>query len=45
MDYFDYCTGLTMTNGRFDALFGGPPRKPEELLTQREMDLAARSRR
>src|SRR4029077_5104973 len=41
MDYFDYCTGLTMTNERFDALFGGKPRKPEELLTQREMDLAA----
>lgn len=41
LDYFDYCTGLTMTNGRFDALFGGPPRKPEELLTQRHMDLAA----
>ena len=41
MDYFDYCTGLTMTNERFDALFGGPPRKPEELLTQRDMDLAA----
>ena len=41
MDYFDYCTGLRMTNGKFDALFGGPPRKPEELLTQREMDLAA----
>lgn len=39
--YFDYCTGLTMTNERFDALFGGPPRKPEEPLTQREMDLAA----
>jgi carbamoyltransferase len=39
--YFDYCTGLTMTNERFDALFGGPPRKPEELLTQRHMDLAA----
>ena len=30
-----------MTNGKFDALFGGPPRKPEELLTQRDMDLAA----
>ena len=29
LDYFDYCTGLTMTNERFDALFGGPPRKPE----------------
>jgi carbamoyltransferase len=39
--YFDYCTGLAMTNSRFDALFGGPPRKPEALLTQREMDLAA----
>src|SRR5205085_9738829 len=41
MDYFDYCTGLTMTSEKFDALFGGKPRKPEELLTQREMDLAA----
>jgi len=41
LDYFDYCTGLTMTNAKFDALFGGPPRKPEERLTQREMDLAA----
>jgi len=41
MQYFNYCTGLTMTNERFDALFGGPPRKPEERLTQREMDLAA----
>jgi carbamoyltransferase len=40
MEYFNYCTGLTMTNGKFDALFGGPPRKPETLLTQREMDLA-----
>jgi carbamoyltransferase len=39
--YFNYCTGLTMTNGRFDELFGGPPRKPEELLVQRHMDLAA----
>jgi len=39
--YFDYVTGLTMTNERFDALFGGPPRKPESPLTQREMDLAA----
>jgi carbamoyltransferase len=38
--YFDYCTGLTMTNRHFDALFGGPPRPPETLLTQREMDLA-----
>jgi carbamoyltransferase len=41
LDYFDYCTGLRMTNERFDALFGGPPRPPEELLTQRHMDLAA----
>ena len=41
MSYFDYATGLTMTNKRFDALFGGPPRKPESELTQREMDLAA----
>ena len=41
LDYFDYCTGLTMTNAKFDALFGGPPRKPEVWLTQREMDLAA----
>jgi carbamoyltransferase len=41
LDYFDYCTGLTMTNARFDALFGGAPRDPSELLTQRHMDLAA----
>ncbi len=41
LDYFDYCTGLTMTNGRFDDLFGGPPRKAEERLGPREMDLAA----
>jgi carbamoyltransferase len=41
LDYFDYCTGLTMTNARFDALFGGPPRNPETWLTQRDMDLAA----
>ena len=41
MSYFNYCTGLTMTNGRFDALFGGPPRRPEDSLTQRHMDLAA----
>jgi carbamoyltransferase len=40
-DYFDYCTGLRMTNERFDALFGGPPRKPDEPLAQRHMDLAA----
>jgi carbamoyltransferase len=41
LEYFDYCTGLTMTNKRFDGLFGAPPRKPETPLTQREMDLAA----
>jgi carbamoyltransferase len=40
MEYFNYCTGLTMTNKRFEALFGGPPRQPESPLTQREMDLA-----
>ena len=39
--YFNYCTGLTMTNGKFDDLFGGRPRKPDELLMQRHMDLAA----
>jgi carbamoyltransferase len=39
--YFNYCTGLTMTNERFDALFGGPPRRPEDPLDQRHMDLAA----
>jgi carbamoyltransferase len=41
LDYFDYCAGLTMTNKRFDRLFGGPPRAAESQLTQREMDLAA----
>ncbi|HZB56696.1 MAG TPA: carbamoyltransferase C-terminal domain-containing protein, partial [Reyranella sp.] len=39
--YFDYCTGLRMTNEKFGALFGGKARKPEELLTQHHMDLAA----
>jgi carbamoyltransferase len=39
--YFDYCAGLTMTNNRFDRLFGAPARQPESPLTQREMDLAA----
>src|SRR5688572_5109150 len=39
--YFDYCTGLTMTNARFDALFGQPARKPEQKLTQFHMDIAA----
>jgi carbamoyltransferase len=41
MSYFNYCTGLTMTNHRFDELFGGPRRAAEGQLTQREMDLAA----
>ena len=41
LDYFDYCTGLTMTNERFNALFGAPPRAAEAELTQRDMDLAA----
>ncbi|PLX46797.1 MAG: hypothetical protein C0613_16015 [Desulfobulbaceae bacterium] len=40
MDYFNYCTGLTMTNSRFAKLFDGPPRQLEAPLTQREMDLA-----
>lgn len=40
MDYFNYCTGLTMTGDKFDEVFGGPRRKPESKLTQREMDLA-----
>jgi carbamoyltransferase len=40
MRYFSFCEGLTMTNARFDKLFGGPPRKAESPLTQREMDLA-----
>ncbi len=41
MRCFNYCQGLTMTNRKFDKLFGGPPRKPEKKLTQREMDIAA----
>lgn len=41
MSYFDYATGLTMTNKKFDTLFGGPPRASETALTQRDMDLAA----
>jgi len=41
MQYFNYCQGLTMTNGRFARLFGGPPRRPESQLEQRHMDLAA----
>ncbi len=41
MEYFNYCQGLTMTNDRFHELFGGPPRRPESMLEQRHMDLAA----
>jgi carbamoyltransferase len=41
LSYFNYCQGLTMTSKKFHCLFGGPPRKPESPLTQREMDLAA----
>lgn len=41
MSYFNYCVGLTMTNAKFDKLFGAPPRQPESALTQREMDIAA----
>jgi carbamoyltransferase len=41
LSYFDYCTGLTMTNDKFAALFGEPVRTPEKLLTQFHMDIAA----
>lgn len=41
LDFFDYCTGLRMTNRRFAGLFGGPARKAGAELTRREMDLAA----
>ncbi|MBT8523620.1 carbamoyltransferase [Polynucleobacter paneuropaeus] len=41
MSYFNYCTGLTMTNKKFDDLFGSPPRRPESEISQREMDIAA----
>ncbi len=41
LDFFDYCTGLTMTNEKFDKLFGGPARQPDEPLTGRHMDVAA----
>jgi carbamoyltransferase len=41
MSYFNYCQGLTMTSAKFHRLFGGPPRRPESRVTQREMDLAA----
>lgn len=40
MKYFNYCSGLTMTNRRFHKLFGGPPRKPETRITQKDMDIA-----
>lgn len=40
MDYFDFCTGFNMTGPKFHELFGGPPRRPETVITQREMDLA-----
>ena len=39
--YFNYATGLTMTSTKFNDLFDGKPRDPEDRLTQREMDLAA----
>lgn len=41
MDYFDFCTGFTMTNKNFNQLFGGPPRHEDEPITQKHMDLAA----
>lgn len=41
MNYFNFATGLTMTNEKFHQLFGGPPRKPETNITQREMDIAS----
>ncbi len=41
MSYFGYCQGLRMTSPKFARLFGGPPRRTESPLTQREMDLAA----
>ncbi|MBI1791337.1 MAG: carbamoyltransferase [Acidobacteria bacterium] len=41
LPYFNYCTGLTMTNGKFDSLFGAPVRKPSDRLTQLHMDVAA----
>jgi carbamoyltransferase len=41
LSYFNYCTGLTMTNDKFASLFGGPARRPDQPLTQRHMDLAA----
>ena len=40
MSYFNFATGLTMTNSKFDRLFGGPPRKAETEITQKEIDIA-----
>lgn len=40
MKYFNYCAGLTMTSKAFNGLFGGPPRKPESKITQKDMDIA-----
>jgi carbamoyltransferase len=41
LSYFDYCAGLRMTGAKMEGLFGGPPRQPEAMITQREMDIAA----
>ena len=41
LDYFNYCQGLTMTNDKFANLFGGPPRKSESVITDREINLAS----
>lgn len=41
LKYFGYCSGLRMTNWKFEKLFGGPPRKPETMITQKDMDIAA----
>ena len=41
MEFFSYCAGLRMTNGKFNRLFGGPPRKPESAISQKEMDIAS----
>jgi len=41
MSYFNYCQGLAMTSDKFHRLFGGPPREPESLITQKDMDLAS----
>lgn len=41
MDYFSFCSGMRMTNRRFDRLFGAPPRKPEGEITMKYMDVAS----